>query len=104
MKAAAYYLGTGLIILAVSVLLDCSRDKKPDYDDVCRRIEAIKKKLESQNSYAAEHIDSVRARILAFGDTALYDSVEDDLESALFYLQEGDEVWTELDAMQYELL
>jgi len=104
MKAALAYLGLFVAVLAGSAIVDCSRIESPDKDEVYRRIEEIKTKLETQDSCVAEHLDSIRARIEATGDTALYNSVIDDLDDALYHTQEGDEAWFELDELQSELL
>lgn len=104
MKAALYYFGTGLTILAASILFDCSRGEKMDRGEVYHRIEEIKKKLAIRDSCIANHLDSVSHRLEATTDTATYDSVIDDLNDALYNVQDGDEIWFELDALQYDLL
>lgn len=96
----------GLFVLCALtgfIAYSCGRGSV-DNGEVYHRIEQIKSKLESQDSCVAEHLDSIRARIEATGDTTLYNSVIDDLDDALYHVQEGDEVWTDLDALQSELL
>ena len=96
----------GLFVLCALtgfIAYSCGRDSV-DNGEVHHRIEQIKSKLESQDSCVAEHLDSIRARIEATGDTALYNSVIDDLDDALYHTQEGDEAWFELDELQSELL
>lgn len=104
MKAALYYFGTGLVILAASILFDCNRHNVPDKADVYIRVKEAKAKLVFQDSCIAAHLDSIRSRVKASSDTALYDLVIDDLDDALYHVQEGDEVFTDLDALQYDLL
>lgn len=85
------------------IAYSCGRDSF-DKGEVYHRIDEVKTKLEFQDSCVAEHLDSIRARIKASTDTALYDSVIDDLDGALYQVQDGDEVWVDLDAIQNELL
>lgn len=96
----------GLFVLCALtgfIAYSCGRDSF-DKGDVYRMVEDIKTKLEFQDSCVAEHLDSVRARIEAGADTALYNSVIDDLEDALYQVREGDEVLVDLDDLQFELL